>query len=127
MGNQISELASYMQPLAEKLIANCEAAGIPVVVIDTGRTPEEQVQKRAEGVSWTTYSRHEPQPPEGKSEAIDICPKVLLGTKLWSPGSDLWNQIGHIGKLLGLEWGGDWVNCPADPSHFQYIRPLSNT
>jgi hypothetical protein len=119
MGNSLDELASYFRPVAEALIAALTEAGLEPVIIDTGRTPTEQVTKLAQGVSWTPYSKHEPQPPEGKSEAIDIAPKSLIGTKLWSPESPLWARQGAIGKSLGLRWGGDWTHVPKDPSHFE--------
>ena len=123
MGNSLTELASYMLPLAQELIQRAAVAGIEPIVIDTGRTPAEQQVKIEQGVSWTLNSKHEPQPPEGKSEAIDIAPKSLLATKLWSPDSPLWMQLGAIGKEIGLEWGGDWPPNERDPSHFQYIKP----
>ena len=125
MGNSLQELASYMQPLAVALINKCQLAGVPVAVIDTGRNAAEQVQKLAQGVSWTRNSRHEPQPPEMKSEAIDVCPKVYLSMKGWNPGGPLWKVIGAIGEDLGLEWGGRFpINPPyGDPGHFQWKRP----
>jgi hypothetical protein len=126
MGKDIDELASYFKPIALQLIQNCVAAGITVAIIDTGRTPAEQSVKIQQGVSWTLMSKHEPQPPEMKSEAIDIAPVSLLPTKLWSPNSPLWDQLGVIGKKLGLRWGGDWPKPKRDPSHFEYIHQHSN-
>jgi hypothetical protein len=121
MGRDLSELASYMLPLAQQLLDKATAAGLDPVVIDTGRTPAQQEQKIAQGVSWVTYSKHEPQPPEMKSEALDVCPRALLTEKNWAPGSPLWQQLGEIGKELGLRWGGDWTK--KDFSHFEYIHP----
>lgn len=128
MGNSLTELASYVEPLATQFLADSAAADVPCVIVDTGRTPAEQQVKLSEGVSWTTHSKHEPQPPEWKSEAFDACPQVLLATKLWSPGSPLWLKIGLIGESLGLEWGGRWThinNGRGDPSHFQYKKVIS--
>jgi hypothetical protein len=121
MGNSLNELASYMQPKAAALLQESKDKGIALAVIDTGRTPAEQQTKRAQGVSWVTVSKHEPQPPEGKSEAIDVCPIELLDTKLWSPASPLWQQVGEIGEGLGLRWGGRWVEHP-DMGHFEYVH-----
>lgn len=126
MGKSLGELASYMQPLAQALIDKATAAGLDPVVIDTGRTYEEQLGKLAQGVSWTKYSKHEPQPPEGKSEAIDIAPRAVMTLKNWAPQSDLWVQLGSIGKALGLKWGGDWEDTP-DPSHFEYVHEPEST
>lgn len=126
MGNSITELASYVQPLCEEFFSRAQAAGIPLTLIDTGRTPTEQEQKLADGVSWTTHSKHLPQPPEGKSEAFDVCPKEYLLMKGWNPGGPLWAELGAIGEKLGLFWGGRWThidNGKGDPGHFQYIPP----
>ena len=130
MGRDLNELASYFLPLAQALIENADAAGLDVIVVTTGRTAFEQEQKIAEGVSWTSHSKHEPQPPEGKSEAIDLAPRALTLQKGWAPGDPLWQQLGAIGKKLGLAWGGDWKHVNGgfgDPSHFQYVHPVAST
>ena len=124
MGRDISELASYVQPLCLKFLSAASAAGIPCIIVDTGRTSAEQVQKLAQGVSWTRHSRHEPQPPEMKSEAFDVCPVAYLSMKGWNPGGPLWPKLGNIGESLGLEWGGRFpINPPyGDPGHFQWRK-----
>lgn len=124
MGRDLNELASYFLPKAQALLDACAAADCPVRVVDTGRTPQEQTIKLAQGVSWIPVSKHEPQPPEGKSEAIDIVPLSVLEENKpnWDPGHPDWKKIGAIGKSLGLRWGGDWVSHP-DPSHFEYVHP----
>lgn len=121
MGNKLDELASYFRPRAEALIAEANAAGIDVVIIDTGRTPKEQTEKIRTGVSWTSFSKHEPQHPELKSEAIDLCPRSYLPMKLWNPTGPLWQQLGAIGEALGLKWGGRWEQHP-DVGHFEWIE-----
>lgn len=132
MGKDLSELASYVQPLCIQFEADCEAAGIPVTREDTGRDPATQQANIAAGRSWTLNSKHLPQPPEMKSEAFDEVPKVLAAMKQWGwygtvESSDpRWLQMGEIGERLGLEWGGRWPNNPPhsrpDPGHFQYIH-----
>ena len=128
MGNNLNELASYFEPIAQKLLDSCSLVGVPCRIIDTGRTAEEQVVKLETNVSWTTNSKHEPQPPEGKSEAIDICPFIILNgpIKNWDPRNPLWLRIGLIGESLGLKWGGRW-NLHPDFSHFEYIHPAVKT
>src|SRR4051812_45570665 len=108
LGNSLDELSSYMRPLAVKLLSDAAKAGIPCRVVDTGRTPSEQAVKIMYGVSWTENSRHLPQPPEGKSEAVDLVPQEILDEHKsnWSPDSPLWARLGAIGENLGLTWGG---------------------
>jgi peptidoglycan LD-endopeptidase CwlK len=121
MGKDLSELASYFRPLAQRLIVECDGAGVPVRIVDTGRTETEQEQKLAQGVSWVPRSKHEPQPPEMLSEAIDVVPLSILEENKpnWDPDHPDWQKIGQIGMDLGLRWGGSWVQHP-DPSHFEY-------
>jgi hypothetical protein len=125
MGKDLNELASYFLPIAQQLIDQGNAAGLDLVIITTGRTATEQLTKIATGVSWVTRSKHEPQPPEGKSEAIDLCPRVLLTEKNWAPDSPLWQQLGTIGENLGLRWGGRWVQ--KDMGHFELVHSQETT
>ena len=124
MGKDLNELASYFLPQAQALLDACAAVGIPCRVVDTGRTASEQVTKLEQQVSWTAYSKHEPQAPEGKSEAIDIVPLTILGEHKpnWDRTSPLWLRIGLIGESLGMKWGGRWLLHP-DYSHFEYVHP----
>lgn len=127
MGKSLDELASYFRPQVDQFLAECAAAGIPLTVEDTGRTPEEQAVHLINGTSKTQHSRHLPQPPEDKSEAIDVVPTVCLPMKYWGWTGDpatshpAWARIIDIGTRLGLSngyrmWG--W-----DPGHFQYNHP----
>ena len=128
MGKSLDEAASYAKPLFVQLLAECEAQGVPCRIEDVGRDEATQAQNLAKGVSWTTNSKHLPQPPEDKSEAIDIVPVEILNLnkKDWDPGNPVWAKIGLIGEGLGLFWGGRWTHInggKGDPGHFQYIHP----
>lgn len=127
MGRSLDELTSYMRPKAELLLTGCAAIGVPCRVVDTGRTHLEQDQKILDGVSWTQRSKHEPQPPEGKSEAVDIVPESILSEHKpdWNPKHPDWQKIGAIGENLGLRWGGRWGHHP-DPSHFEWQEPKND-
>jgi D-alanyl-D-alanine carboxypeptidase len=126
--NTINDAASYFRPLIDQLLQGCVKAGVPCRIVDISRSPSQQVQKVKDGLSWTLNSKHLPQPPENKSEAVDIVPLVILGEhKLdWDPTNNAWQIIGEVGKSLGLRWGGDWKhinNGNGDPSHFEYVHP----
>jgi hypothetical protein len=128
MGKDINELASYFRTPFVAFLATCSVADVPVRVVDTGRTSSEQEAKLAQGVSWTSHSKHEPQPPEGLSEAGDVVPEAILEEHKanWDPTNPLWLKIGQIGESFGFEWGGRWTHLnggKGDPSHFQYIHP----
>jgi hypothetical protein len=126
--NTINDAASYFRPLIDQLLEGCAKAGVPCRIVDIIRNDVQQEQKLAAGLSWTKNSKHLPQPPEKKSEAIDIVPLVILSEhKLnWDPTHPAWQTIGEVGKKLGLRWGGDWKHIndgKGDPSHFEYIHP----
>jgi hypothetical protein len=128
--NSFNDAASYARPLFEQLLDRCTKIGIPCRIVDIIRTPTQQEVKLKAGLSWTEHSKHLPQPPENKSEAIDIVPLAILSEHKpdWDPKSLLWQRIGQEGKALGLRWGGDWHdinNGTGDPSHFEYVHPTN--
>jgi hypothetical protein len=133
----LSDLDDRFRPLAEKLIAQCESAGIHLTTICTLRSKEEQELAVLAGVSWTDNSLHLPQPPDGKALAIDIAPTVYLTEKNWNPTGDLWWQIATIAHSLGMRSGMDWdgdglppvgsIRKCWDPGHCEYVaHPVEN-
>ena len=127
----LDDLDSRFRPLVDQLLSNLSDAGVKVVVIDTLRTPVEQAQNIANGVSWTQNSKHLPQPPDGKSLAIDLCPTEYLTMKNWNPTGPLWWQIAQAGVALGMRSGMDWhdIGLPPvgetrssfDPGHLEIV------
>lgn len=106
-----------------QFIARCAEVGIPLMIIDTLRTPEEQDANIAKGVSWTKNSKHLPQAPDMKSLAIDVAPYELWQLhgpdKLqWNASDPVWERIGVIGEACGMLWGGRWK--VKDLGHFEY-------
>jgi len=130
MSRSLDDLDPAFKPLAIELIARLIEQGIMHMIIDTLRTPEEQAENLAKGVSWTLKSKHLAQPPLGKSKAIDLCPFLqydLYSTdKLqWDAKDPVWQKMGTVAKKIsGIKWGvwlansaGFLVNV--DPGHFQ--------
>jgi peptidoglycan L-alanyl-D-glutamate endopeptidase CwlK len=120
----LDDLHPSFRPKAIELLARLTEAGIPVLVVDTLRTPAEHAANLAKGVSWTTRSKH----LDGL--AIDICPYetyALAGPdKLqWDSGNPIWNRIGLIGEALGLRWGGRWK--VRDVGHFELPTSTGGT
>lgn len=124
MGKSLDAAASYVRPLFEQLLERATAAGLDPIVEDVDRTDSEQAVKVATGVSWTSKSKHLPQPPEMKSEAIDIVPKACIPLKYWGWNGTVdtshpdWGELIEIGRDLGLTCGVDFPH--PDPGHFQY-------
>jgi len=130
----LNDLDPRLRPLADSLIAACEAAGCPVTVITTLRSLPEQEHAVAIGVSWTLNSKHLPQPPSGKSLALDLCPTEYLTMKNWNPDGPLWWVIAQAAVALGLRSGMDWKDRglppvgqtrPSwDPGHSEWVTPV---
>lgn len=80
-----------------------------VKVIETLRDRERQAYYVEHGVSRTMNSWHLPQKPKGLSLAFDLCPRVLLATKNWSPGHTLWRQIARVSRSLKMKVGADFL------------------
>lgn len=128
MSRLLDDLAPEFKPLAMELIARCAEQGIAVLIVDTLRTEAEQTANIAKGVSWTKNSKHLPQPPSGKSLAIDIVPYSEFSLhgpdKLqWSSDDPVWETIAQIGEGLGLRSGHRWQQ--RDSGHFEYVKPLT--
>jgi len=56
------------------------------------------------------------------------CWKDKNGLWTWNKTiSNKWNDLGEIGKIFGLEWGGTFVHMKPDFPHFQMIGKMKNT
>ena len=122
MSRRLDDLDARFKPLAIELIARCAEALIPVMIVDTLRTKQEQEANVARGVSWTMNSKHL------LGLAIDICPyDVYLSNgpdKLqWDEKSPLFQSIGKIGQALGLKWGIVLNGKHVDLGHFELVLP----
>lgn len=119
MSRRLNDLSDDFRPKAFEFLARLTEAGIHVLIVDTLRTPAEQATNLANGVSWTSHSKHL------TGDAIDVAPYevwMLHGNdKLqWDASDPVWKKIGAIGKSLGLRWGGDWKQ--RDMGHFELVR-----
>jgi len=116
MSKVLNDLSSRFFPKAVMLLARCVEAQIPVMIIGTGRTEEEQEANLRNGVSWTKNSKHL------TGDAIDICPYEIYSlqsgkNKLYWEYGEVWEKIGAIGESIGLRWGGRWTK--KDYGHFE--------
>lgn len=127
---KISDLHPTLQFLATRLVTECAAEGIDLLITCTYRSGAEQDELYKQG--RTTPGSKVTNAKAGQSlhnftlngkpasKAFDVVPmragKCVWGTK----GADLelWQTVGYLGKSLGLEWAGDWVKFKEFP-HFQ--------
>jgi peptidoglycan L-alanyl-D-glutamate endopeptidase CwlK len=120
MSRALDDLSPRFKPLAMELVARCVEARIPVVIVDTLRTLDEQKQHLLHGRSWTLHSLHL------TGDAIDICPYSVYDAHgddklLWDVGDPIWAKLAAIGRGLGLRCGYDWKQ--KDAGHFEYRDP----
>lgn len=120
---RIEDLHAVFQPLVRKFLSACKAAGHDVIITcgyrsmaeqdelyAQGRTrPGKRVTNARGGQSWHNYGL-----------AVDV---VFLrdGKADWNGP---WEEIGRIGELLGLIWGGRFKSLPDRP-HFEWHPGLT--
>lgn len=128
----LGSLHPSIQPLAVKLIQLAARQGVNIVLVEGERTIEYQDSLYAQGrttpgpvvsgvkggESWHNFGL-----------AFDIAmvspgPKPKPGTASWPKGRDVWQQLGNLGKSLGMQWGGDFPKL-ADYGHFEYHPGLT--
>lgn len=118
MSRRLNDLSPRFRPLAVELLARFVEAGIPVLIVDTLRTPEEHAANLAKGVSWTKHSKHL------DGDAIDVVPFETFQRsgpdKLnWDTSIPEFERMAQIGRALGLRCGYDWKQ--KDAGHFEYV------
>ena len=127
MSRRLDDLSLRFRPLAVELLARLTEAKVPVLIVCTGRTAEEQADAVRRGVSKVARSRHQ------DGDAIDVAPyqQYLMHGEdkvLWDATDPIWMQIGHIAEALGLRWGGRFrplngAGIGWDPGHVEWRDP----
>lgn len=124
MSRDIELLEPETREMCKKLVAACEAAGFPIVVVQTLRTWEEQAALYAKGRSRPGaivtnakpgYSAH------NFGRAFDVAFRKGQKGVSWSGP---WSKVAQVARGLGLAWGGDWKSFQDKP-HFEYLGGLS--
>ena len=118
MDRSLNSLDFRFKNTAIELLARLVEYGIPVVIVNTRRTEEEQKEMLARNVSWTAHSKHQ------DGLAIDVCPIeqfTLHGEEKlqWDAQDPVWEGLGAVGEALGLVWGGRWKI--RDLGHFEWV------
>jgi peptidoglycan L-alanyl-D-glutamate endopeptidase CwlK len=125
MSRKIEDLTPEMQTKFKEFAALMAQEGIPFMLTCTYRSQEEQDALYEQGrtkpgkvVTWTHTSRHT------QRDAFDIAilkdGKPTWDVKVSVDGDDIpdYQEVGAIGKLVGLNWGGSWAKNKDYP-HFQ--------
>lgn len=122
------ELHPELAAKRDRIIRRARQRGIDIVITAEYRTVEEQNElyaqgRTAEGPVVTTLQGGDSYHNYGL--AFDFAVLDENGNQHWDIDQDSngngksdWEEVGQIGKDLGLEWGGDWEDFPDFP-HFQ--------
>lgn len=120
MSRDLSDLQLPVQVAAKAAIAECEAAGMHLLITCTYRTYAEQTQLYAQG-------RTAPGPKVTNAKAgqsfhqfrvaLDLYP-MIAGKPDFSGKHPNWPKIAAVFKRHGFEWAGEWKTFRELP-HFQ--------
>lgn len=96
------------------LLVNAKSAGLKVVLYETFRSAERQLEMFNAGRSGLKSNGM-----HFYGAAADVVFLDGNGRVTWNVPAEMWNRLGALGKALGLYWGGDWKgrDCP----HFQMV------
>ena len=132
--HDLADLHPHVRAMAERLVHDAAAAGIPIRITFTlrsmatqdalyakGRTaPGEIVTNARAGYSFHNYGL-----------ALDVVPVELLALPNWGDvpahqahTTALWAKLGAIGKAIGFRWGGDFHSIKDRP-HFEWSGALT--
>lgn len=120
----LNDLLPVVKKKVEKFIELCHKEGIDILVTSTYRDFASQDALYAQG--RTTPGKKVTNAKAGQSFhnwkcAVDIVP-LRNGKPVWgTAGEDakLWDRVGQLGELAGLEWAGRWKTFK-EFAHFQY-------
>lgn len=127
----LDDLHPIIRAKAARFLKKCEAEDIQVLIYCTYRSDEEQAELYAQGRTKpgriVTYAK----PGQSRHNyRMDGCPASLAfdcvplrhGKPVWGNTKRedwmLWQDVGHIGESVGLEWAGRWKRFREFP-HFQ--------
>lgn len=121
MSAKLDDLSPRMRPLADRFLAKLMEARIPVMIVTTKRSLDEQAEKVKQGLSWTMQSKHL------TGDAIDVAPYDIYDLHgpdkaEWDETDPIWSRIGQIGEACGLKWGVVMKGQRKDLGHFEMIE-----
>ncbi len=116
------EKLANLNPALASVVAQA-AAGQPLVVAETGRSPEQQAAYYNAGLSKTLNGRHVVTAPGQQAQAVDVDPYPVNYNDL-----EAYKQYGARAKAIAqaaglpVTWGGDWG---WDYRHLQADGPVN--
>lgn len=100
----VKELEPVTRQMWFRLEAVAAALGLPLHIILTTRSPEDQEKEYADGDSrvraWGSWHQHR--------RAIDFAFEREDGEPTWDAPIEKWQLIGLAAEQIGFVWGGRW-------------------
>lgn len=126
MSRLLTDLRPEIRPQVDAFLDACAQEGIDVLVTCTLRSNADQAALYAKGRTVAPIGRRfvVTDAPPGQSAhnyglAIDVVPMVN-GKPDWNGADPVWQRIGQLGQLSGLQWAGEpGFPFPEEP-HFQH-------
>ena len=126
MSRDLNLVHPKLRTIVNRVIEECKAVGLAVLITDGWRSKEEQDKIYAQGrttpgviVSRASY----PYSAHNWGVAVDFCRNVR-GHE-YEDSDDFFRRVATIAKKYGLEWGGDWKNF-VDKPHLQLKEFMPN-
>lgn len=130
--NDLNLLHPNLKVLALKLQAECAKQGIPIKFMETMRFRDTQIEYYSWGRTKINPNTKAMTVITGRNgtdrpsnHQFGLAFDVFINIKGRSYDAGLLTKVGHIGKSLGLVWGGDaWKNF-CDMPHFEKTYGLT--
>lgn len=130
----VADLHPHVRAMAEQLLEQVKAAGIPLTVTFTSRSLERQAALYAQGRALPGPIVTNARPGDSFHNyglALDVVPTELLALPNWGDTpvhqartDALWAQVGAIGKDIGFRWGGEFRSF-RDRPHLEWSGGLT--
>jgi len=132
----INDLHPYLKELCKHHQAACVVNGIPFTVTFTYRSFDTQAKLYAQGRTHPGKIVTNAKPGQSYHNyglAYDATPTCLLKLTNWGDTPEhqqetdrIWALYGHLGKELGMRWGGDFKSLKGgDRPHMEWSGNLS--
>lgn len=115
-----ADLLPEVQSLLVKLVGQCTAVGLKILITSTYRDNESQNDLYAQGRTKPgkiVTNAKAGQSAHNHRVAFDFVPLDKDGKPDWND-LEKFKKVGAIGESIGLEWGGSWLKLKDYP-HFQ--------
>lgn len=122
---KLEDLHPKVKAMCEAFIAQCDQAGIDVLITSTYRDLESQAALYAQGRTAPGKIVTKAKPGQSWHNwrvAFDFVP-VVAGKAQWNDTATF-NKCGEIAESVGLEWAGRWKTFK-ELAHCQYTGGLT--